>query len=128
MLFFPKLFVFCSTKVPQHTLKRKNSILECLRKRILVGKFLSEKKTETENGPRFDTTKIMLRKFIFVVFLSYLGHHWKCNYVITTENCNDKSTSDVIVLLQQIIVSLAVDQYSHSTPIMLKDESSTAER
>ena len=33
------------------------------------------KKTETENGPRFDTTKIMLRKFIFVVFLSYLGHH-----------------------------------------------------
>ena len=38
------------------------------------------------------------------------------------------STSEVIVLLQQIIVSLAVDQYSHSTPIMLKDESSTAER
>ena len=34
------------------------------------------------------------------------------------------STSEVIVLLQQIIVSLAVDQYSHSTPIMLKDESS----
>ena len=38
------------------------------------------------------------------------------------------STSDVIVLLQRMIVSLAVDQYSHSTPIMLKDESSTAER
>ena len=38
------------------------------------------------------------------------------------------STSEVIVLLQQIIVSLAVDQYSHSAPIMLKDESPTAER
>ena len=38
------------------------------------------------------------------------------------------STSDVIVLLQQMIVSLAVAQYSHSTPIMLKDESCTAER
>ena len=41
---------------------------------------------------------------------------------------DDMSTSKVIVLLQQIIVSLAVDQYSHSTPIMLEDESSTAER
>ena len=51
------------------------SSLECLRKRILVGKFLPEKKTETENGPGFDMTKIMLRKFIFVVFLSYSGHH-----------------------------------------------------
>ena len=49
--------------------------VECLRKRILVGKFLPEKKTETENGPGFDTTKIMLRKFIFVVFLSFSGHH-----------------------------------------------------
>ena len=38
------------------------------------------------------------------------------------------STSKVIVLLQQMIVSFAVDQYSHSTPIMLEDESSTAER
>ena len=46
---------------------KTNCILECLRKRILVGKFLPEKKTETENGPRFDTTKIMLRN----LFLSY---------------------------------------------------------